>query len=315
MQPENATLCVVICSRNRPDMLRDALARLQPLLRPIDELVVVDSASRDLVTQEVARAAGAKVVRTELPGLSRARNAGIAATDAQLVAFTDDDCEVEAGWTSAIAHAFDDPRIGFTTGKVVPWTRANRAREFSFGLDPVVMGHGANMAFRRSALEGIGGFDEALGAGGRLHSAEDHDAFWRVLQQGWRGRHVPEAVVSHPRWRSSSEQFRNRYCYGVGGGAFIVKVARTDRANARKMLVDRLWRRGMRHALVTAKYRRWTSARAALWQVWGTLVGLARARGVPVVDGHLRPNGQAVGERTRLAPPAGGRSQQPSKAP
>jgi glycosyltransferase involved in cell wall biosynthesis len=64
---------------------------LSKLERQPDELIVVDNGSEGHATREAATRAGAIYVREPRPGLSNARNAGIAVTAADIVAFTDDD--------------------------------------------------------------------------------------------------------------------------------------------------------------------------------------------------------------------------------
>src|SRR5205823_3162308 len=77
------------------------LAAQQPT--PAGEVVVVDDASTD-ATAATARDAGARVVRLERAGgPAAARNAGVAATSAPLLAFTDADCEPAPGWLAALA--------------------------------------------------------------------------------------------------------------------------------------------------------------------------------------------------------------------
>jgi hypothetical protein len=100
--------------------------------------------------------------------------------------------------------------------------------EWSAGDDVNAMGHGANMAVRRGALESIGGFDEMLGAGAPLRGAEEKDVFWRLLRDGWQGRFVPESVVEHAAWRSRREALRTGFGYGVGIGGRTAKMARLD---------------------------------------------------------------------------------------
>ena len=166
-------VAVVLCTRDRPEFLADALSALAPALAPGDEVVVVDSASTDPRVAAVAAAAGVRMVRCDRPGLSIARNAGVVATSAPIVAFTDDDCRPQPGWTAALRRPFADPTVGFVTGAVmadetggaVVTVLEGDRRQFAAETDPIGVGHGANMAFRRTALEGIGSFDELLGAG------------------------------------------------------------------------------------------------------------------------------------------------------
>lgn len=151
---------VVVCTRDRPERLATCLAAVTAVLRPGDELVVVDSASQTSRSVEVAEAAGARVVRLEEPGLSRARNAGVAATTRPVVAFTDDDCRPRPGWLEALTAPLDDARVGWVLGHVLGEGEgavtsvseaAGAPRLVGVGEDTTLLGHGANFALRRSA--------------------------------------------------------------------------------------------------------------------------------------------------------------------
>jgi GT2 family glycosyltransferase len=84
--------------------------------------------------------------------------------------------------------------------------------------------HGANMAFRRSALERIGGFDTRLGAGSPIPSGEDIDALAAVLWAGFAGIYDPRAVVYHDHGRRSGDDLsRLMHAYDVGRGAYYAK--------------------------------------------------------------------------------------------
>ena len=58
-------------------------------------------------------------------------------------------------------------------------------------------GIGANMAFRRRAIDAVGGWDELLGAGSRFDGAGDRDLVYRVLDAGFALLHLPDARVVH----------------------------------------------------------------------------------------------------------------------
>lgn len=297
------SLAVVVCTRDRPVMLADALSSVAASERPADALVVVDSASVDPRVGEVAASAGAHVVRCDEPGLGRARNAGIAELggSSDLVAFVDDDCLVGRAWTSALEVAFAQPSApDFVTGRVS--TDVVERRRLWLGLslvdepEPRVLeagddvrsfGHGANMAFRSTALERIGGFDSLLGVGSPLRAGEDVDAFWRVLDSGGTGYYTPDAVIVHRQWRSRREMLRSYYGYGVGAGALVWKQHRagklTRRAMARMLLIDegltplyRSVRRGYQMAAVGDTV-----------MLVGGVRGALRAGRLIVADGHF----------------------------
>jgi glycosyltransferase involved in cell wall biosynthesis len=298
-------VAVILCTRDRPAFLEAALPAVAAALRDEDEAVVVDSASIDPAVRRIAEAAGFRVVRASRPGLARARNVGMAATSASLVAFTDDDCRPQTEWTARLAAHFVDPTVGFATGQVMP-DRDNgpvvavktdrEPRRFEGAQDPAPMGHGANMAMRRTALEGIGGFDEALGAGSRFRSGEDQDIFYRLLRDGWAGVYDPEASVVHEQWRGVSEAVRLWYGYGIGAGAVAMKVVRLDGRPGRRLLWKRLWNGGVLVTLRSARSGYRGGMANGVVHTAGTTVGAVRAARLPLRDGLFGGSGtSAVG--------------------
>jgi GT2 family glycosyltransferase len=288
-------VAVVIASRDRPALLERALGNLRTALRPGDQAIVVDSASRDAETQKTAEAAGFCVVRCDRPGLSRARNLGVRVTSAPFVAFTDDDCEVDKGWAAAVAAALVPPDIGFVTGQVrhdgaqgmaVSLLEDAEPALFRIGDDLTRLGHGANMAWRRAVLEDIGGFDETLGAGAPLRAAEDQDAFWRALQTGCLGRYDPRSIVTHLTWRGRGAALLTSYGYGCGSGALAAKMARSTEAGMAP-LREALWDDGLARALEHLRAGYEGGAAAEMVKTLGVAVGIGRAWRRPLHDGRF----------------------------
>src|SRR5689334_18992740 len=102
-------ISLILCTRNRASSLRpclDALAALDFDPRSW-EMIFVNDASTDH-TDEMLRAFADEVpfrtvvVRNQQPGLSRARNTGVEAARAPLIAFTDDDCYVAPDYLTRI---------------------------------------------------------------------------------------------------------------------------------------------------------------------------------------------------------------------
>jgi glycosyltransferase involved in cell wall biosynthesis len=286
MSERPSGVSVVLATRDRPSLLRGAVASAIESLRSSDELIVVDSASRDPATERVGAGAGARVIRVELPGTSRARNAGWRAAHSSVVAFTDDDCEVPTDWTVRIESAFADPKVGFVTGRVLGDREASIAsaavvgeepKRFDGPSDPAGFGSGANMAFRKEALLAIGGFDEGMGPGTPLRAAEDHDAFWRVLRSGWVGCYDPSIVVTHRLWRTRGGSIRREYAYGVGAGALAVKLIRDHDPGAWRLLRRRLWSEGFAGAARHLVKGYESGAAGASLKAVGVLVGSIRA--------------------------------------
>jgi cellulose synthase/poly-beta-1,6-N-acetylglucosamine synthase-like glycosyltransferase len=212
------TLSVIVCTHQRPQDLERCLAGLAAHAAAA-EVIVVDSASKPAVAPAVEafndRLPRLRYVYVEQPGLSLARNAGIAAATGEIVAFLDDDAVPEAGWPDAIKDAFAAPGVGCVGGACRPAFAADRPRWLSdrllqlagitrFGTErreprsSAEWPFGANMAFRREALADAGEFSTALGRRGRvLLSGEDSNMVARVLACGWRVLLEPRAVVAH----------------------------------------------------------------------------------------------------------------------
>jgi glycosyltransferase involved in cell wall biosynthesis len=285
---------VVVCTRDRVELLRQALPRIVAVLRPQDELVVVDSASVDAGVSVVAVEAGARVLRADRPGLGRARNVGWRAATRPVIAFTDDDCRPDPGWTAYVEDAFADPVVGFAYGQVLQGdgggeplsvTVSDTPRLVRPGEDAHGLGHGANLACRRSALEQVGGFDDELGAGGRFPAAEDSDVARRLLQAGWSGVFAPRSVVRHDTWRDRAAALRTIYRYGVGAGAAAGKAARLG--DGGRSLRREIWDEGLRMSARDLRNGYQFGAVACLLRAGGVAVGALRGRRLPV-DGTGR---------------------------
>lgn len=280
---------VIVCTRDRAQMLAAALDALRAAIPADVDILVVDSGSTSHATRDAAAGAGVRYVRSDIPGLSIARNAGLAATDAELVIFTDDDCAVAPGFLAPLLAPFDDARVAGATGTLrdIADTSAPSAAPVDFltrtnqGMDA---GHGALMAFRRSALLAGGGFDPLLGAGRRFGGAEDMDVFCRLLHAGNTVARVPASVVTHVYTRSDDDYIALNENYGRGIGAMCAKWLRTDR-RAGVSLTALVARRGIvRYArrLRTARARRGQQA-----YLRAVLRGLREAWRLPLAQGML----------------------------
>jgi GT2 family glycosyltransferase len=235
--PPAPTASVVVCTRDRTDDLAQCLPGLLRLAEQGHEVIVVDNCpSNDSTAQLVAGYPAIRYLREPRPGLDVARNRGLLAATAEIVAFTDDDAQVDPGWLSALRRNFDDPLVAVVTGVTMPLELATEAqcwfeRTNGFGrgfvrkqfdvtnvniLGAGQVGAGVNMAIRRSAVEEIGFFDEALDGGTLSRSGGDQEFFYRALARGYRIVYEPAALVWH-RHRREWDVLRNTiYGYGVG---------------------------------------------------------------------------------------------------
>ena len=183
------------------------------------------------------------VVHEPRPGLSRARNRALAeCADDEVLAFVDDDAVVGDGWRAAMDAAWDraDAAVACIGGPIRPRFEAERPAWLSdrllpvlttldYGpeprdLDPFVTTvYGANVSFRAGPLRDVGGFEPALGHGGRPTGFGEEDEAERALARaGFLVRYEPGPGVEHviPAARTRRAAFlRRRFGYGVGLGA------------------------------------------------------------------------------------------------
>lgn len=179
------------------------------------DVLVVDNASHDGRSKEVAQRRGARYCFEPNPGLSRARNRGARESRGEIIAYLDDDSTCEQDWLSALLIEFADPRVMAVTGRVALTTADGTVSRHRQDTDErrVVdrttsdwfeianfggLGNGGNMAFRRQAFDLWPGFDERLGRGAPLWGGEEHYAFFSLIDRGYRVVYTPKAVVRHP---------------------------------------------------------------------------------------------------------------------
>lgn len=216
-----AALAVVICTHARPGYLRACLAGLAVQDEPVGT-IVVDSASPAEAAAEIARLAaeaGAQLVRTDRPGLSLARNLGLAASGAAWTAFLDDDAVPQPDWSRRLREAIAalPPDAAAIGGRILPnwegplpewWPPKLRGvltivewegrGEEGHDLPDGVAVYGANMAFDSAALREAGGFPEELGrVGARLLSGEEVEVLDRLRAAGRRVFYDGRITVRH----------------------------------------------------------------------------------------------------------------------
>jgi glycosyltransferase involved in cell wall biosynthesis len=274
-------------------MLERCLAALRPDLDESDEVIVVDSATRDpRAVAAVASRADARVIRSEQPGASLARNLGWRAAAHEIVAFVDDDVRIRPGWSAGLAAALDDVEVMFVTGRVVvpedqraaerpvAVTSRTEAETLHPGLSGD-LGASANLAVRKRALGAVGGFDDTLGPGTWAASAEDLDLFDRLFREGFVGRYEPSAVAEHDQWRTKPQLVRLDWRYGKGMGVRLSRLARWDRPRARRLLREAVIEQGVRPVLDDVRrgyeFGAITVATRTLATVLGVAVGTVRS--------------------------------------
>ena len=213
----SGSVSIIICTRNRADSLRDTLASIGECVVPpgiAAEVLVVDNGSTDH-TLEVVRAAGlrnvpVRHVMEREPGQTRARNAGLRASAAEMVLFTDDDVRVPTDWIAGMCRPVLDGKADAVAGGVhfpahyepmlarEPFCSRRGWFASSEGIDPVDPQRmvGANMAFSRRVFETLKPFDTELGPGA-LGFYDDTLFSLTLKQAGFRLVAAPDISAEH----------------------------------------------------------------------------------------------------------------------
>jgi GT2 family glycosyltransferase len=272
---------IVICTRNRASRLSGTLGALRALSTSHGyEVIWVDNASTDDTAAVLQRAFAddtvSRYILGQRIGLGAARNLGWKNARGKIVAFTDDDCYPSPDYVDAILAAFaDHPGAGVIGGRILLYnpnharitieeseaTRVYPKRTF------VRAGtlQGANLAFRREALQAIGGIDPELGAGTRF-PCEDIDAVTAVLWAGFDACFDPRPTVQHDHGRAAAEVPALLHSYDRGRGSFYAKyILRPDtRATFILRWLSSTWRRRDWQGLRTLRTELRTAAQYAI---------------------------------------------------
>lgn len=224
------TFSVIVPSYRRPRQLAACLESLERQAYPATdyEVIVVDDAAMradiEPITATVRRYT-CRLLSQNRHGAAAARNAGAEVARGRLLAFTDDDCEPDPHWLTALEHALgSEHERALVGGRVVnslpddPFASATQALvDFvgeAFNAEPgrARLLTSNNLAVAAAAFRELGGFDTAFtGAGG-----EDRELCLRWLKRGYPAVYRAEALVHHAHGLTLGGFVRQHFAYGVG---------------------------------------------------------------------------------------------------
>lgn len=246
-------LDVIIPTYNRCELLPRTLASLLAAECPEGlefEVTVVDNNSQDATRQVVEEWRGRFGQRLHYvfelrQGRSHALNAGIVATENELVGFIDDDEEVEEGWLACVHRVFAEPSVDFIGGPCMPRWGAEPPEWLPEDY-PAVVGRvdggtcvapygpdfpgilmGGNAVLRRALLERAGPYMTDVGrTGERMLSGEDEEMYRRLLAVGGRGFYRPDLIIYHhvPPERLT-KRYHRRWCFWRGVSCGVIDRA------------------------------------------------------------------------------------------
>lgn len=244
------SVTIVICTRDRTEDLLRCLTDLLSMPDEGQDILVVDNApSNDGTRDLVAGFPTVRYVREARPGLDVARNTALRAVERDILAFIDDDAAPDRLWLHRLRRNFGDPLVLAATGLTLALeletdaqVAFQRVGGFSRGMKRTVYeatncnpfhgwhaGAGVNMAIRRSIVENIGFFDEALDAGTLSLAGGDTDMCRRILEGGYRILYDPQAVNWHRHRRTMEELKTQIYGYEAAAFAILTKALLFER--------------------------------------------------------------------------------------
>jgi glycosyltransferase involved in cell wall biosynthesis len=209
-------ISIVVCTHNRAEMLRSALASLYDLATDgcfTYEIVVIDNASADATPQAIVAAAAKSVallrgVREPEKGIVPARNRGIREARGRWIAFFDDDQLADARWLAELHRGAREKVCRVVGGAVHLALPPGCTRQ----LDPTVrmllgesilgdqpLPYGGrttpgcgNLMVEQSVFDEVGVFERSIHGRG-----EDTDLFMRIERAGIAAWYFPRAIVHH----------------------------------------------------------------------------------------------------------------------
>jgi len=213
-------ISVIVCTYNGSHKwLAECFRHLKKIDYPNYEVIVVDDGSTDRFT-DCARDYGFRLIRTPNLGLGNARNTGLSAATGEIVAYIDDDAYPDPDWLKYVAATFLHTDFVGVGGPNLPpcgdgWVAECVANSPGGPIHVMLTDRqaehipGCNMAYRKSALLEIGGFDERFRVAG-----DDVDVCWSLQKRNWKLGFSPAAVVWHHRRNSVRTYLKQQRGYG-----------------------------------------------------------------------------------------------------
>jgi glycosyltransferase involved in cell wall biosynthesis len=283
VEPAGVKFGVVIPTRDRASVLRRCLAAINSQGYPDYEVIVVDDGSRDDTGEIVVREfPSIGYLRQPSAGPAAARNRGVKAAGGEVVAFTDDDCLAPSNWLECLADGFArHPEVAGVGGRLLApleVRETNLLAQYEEYVVKAVYGAGDceivsgfdcpaggtnNMAYRRAALETVGGFDEDF----RYPAGEDADLKWRLAEAGARFLYIP-VEMTHLQSYTWPSYRRQQMVRGRGRTQFDIK---RSRRTGRALIVLRLMRSLLR--VITWPPPRANLLRPAVEEAWFSALG------------------------------------------
>lgn len=264
MTEELPFFSIIIPTYERPAQLASCLKRLAGLDYPRQrfEVIVVDDGSSNPpheIAEQFRGLLDVRLLAQQNSGPAGARNFGVVYARGEFLAFTDDDCEPEAGWLRALASAIAGTPDSIVGGRTLNALTHNPYSETSQAIIEVVYEHfnanpedarffaSNNFAVSAERFRELSGFDETF------VTSEDREICARWRRCGLGLVYASEAIIYHAHHLTLRTLWRQHFGYGqgalrfhraqaaAGGGpfkpdmAFYLKLLRSSASRARKI--------------------------------------------------------------------------------
>ncbi|MDX9709234.1 MAG: glycosyltransferase [Trichloromonas sp.] len=266
---DNLTVSVVVPVYNGAEIIEDCIeALLCQVFTPGQfEIIIVNNRSTD-GTQEIIDRYPVRSLYESKRGPAAARNAGIRASTAKFVAFTDADCIPHNDWLAKLISSMTDSVCG-AGGQIVSYYQDDVVSSF---IDQIVFRQRynilqkspphittANACYRRTSLEKIGLFDESF----PFAAGEDRDLGERLAIAGETFVFAEDAIVRHKHPQTLEGFYQQRFRHA--SGQFYASLKKHRKISFSQMLKEidsgRLINLGFRVVFCNSskqeKFRRW----------------------------------------------------------
>lgn len=215
-------VAVIVAAHDEEEVIERRIENLRTLDYPADklELVVSSDASTDR-TEELAEAAGARVIRNARGGKVAAQDRAVRETTAEILAFSDANCTWAPDALRKLVRSFADPDVAYVCGRLnitnddgrnkegLYWRYELALRADESRIDSVTGGNGSIYAVRREDYVEV---DPRFG--------HDLSFPYLMVQRGRRAVYEPEAHAYEKATPTTEDEYRRKvrmfeHCWAI----------------------------------------------------------------------------------------------------
>ena len=217
---------VVICSKDRPELLRKCTQQIFELI-PYNKIFVYEgSVRKDVILETIAQEYNIKIVDVQGLQFGAVRNMAIINSNADYIAMIDDDIILTHDWFFKVMGMFKNENVAASQGRLIYGTNNIMTKISENALRDDGGSGGASIYDRKKILE-IGNFNK------KIHRGEDMELKLRMQCHGYVWAKNVNALSFHP--VDTVKSFVNRSKADVVGWKFIMENSN----NRTRFLIER----------------------------------------------------------------------------